>query len=57
MITEENENQEEDENVVLWNTKLENVVKGIGDDSKNYMKMHMQQARRSNIIYNRLTIF
>ena len=52
MITEENENQEEDENVVLWNTKLENVVKGIGDDSKNYMKMHMQQARRSNIIYN-----
>ena len=49
-------NNHEDSDIVLWNNKIENVVRGIGENCKNYMKMHMTQARRSNTIYNRLTI-
>jgi len=52
MSTEE----EDTDDKIPWNTKLEGVVQGIGDDSSSYMMMHMYQAQRLNIIYNRLII-
>lgn len=45
-----------EEEHVPWNSKLENAVRTIRDDTKSYMKMHMYQAQRSNIIYNRLIV-
>jgi len=39
----------------LWNSKLEEVVKHIGEDSRGYRILHQKQAKRADGIYRKLT--
>jgi hypothetical protein len=41
---------------VEWNEKLEMAAKDIGEASKSYKLMHIQEAQRANKTYNRLMI-
>lgn len=41
---------------IQWNEKLEMAAKDIGEASKSYKIMHIQEAQKANKIYNRLMI-
>lgn len=41
---------------ILWNLKIENVVKNIGSDSMAYKIMHIRESQENLFIYNHLMI-
>ena len=41
---------------ILWNLKIENVVKNIGSDSMAYKIMHIKESQINLFIYNHLMI-
>lgn len=42
---------------IMWNDRLEQAAKNIGESSKSYKLMHIKEAQRATKAYNRLMIF